>query len=259
MPMQIAAPWILPRPRLPLVRRRRRQATERCVHNSLRALELQLAANTSGVRLLQVCVLDHSSEEHEQPHLHIKCHFSDGTQAPWESIYNTNEMALREALHRLQPSLRVMVHIHEDDPQEEEEVLGMSDDFFSALPKVRLEHHSAERMVADGTDTCPFCLESFAPGDEVLLFPCPGTHKAHAECSATWLASATTCPSCRFALPNDLPTSRTLGSLLEPARCEAIRILEGAPPPCLPVDEEAPELAECAPHAARHTPALTLG
>ena len=58
-----------------------------------RALELQLAANSNDrVRLLQVCVLDHSSPEFEMPHLHVKCHFSDGTQAPWESIYFTNEL-----------------------------------------------------------------------------------------------------------------------------------------------------------------------
>lgn len=211
---------------------------------SQRALELQLAASSQGARLLQVCVLDHASDEYEQPHLHIKCHFSDGTQAPWESIYDTNQFALREALHRLQPSLRVQIHIHADEPPEDEGPVGMSDAFFSALPKVTLKAHSTERLVSDGTDTCPFCLETFATGDEVLLFPCPATHKAHADCSATWLAGATTCPTCRFALPHDLPTSRTLGSLLACANDEASRISDGEPPPCLPVDEETPELAE---------------
>lgn len=209
-----------------------------------RLLQQQLQANSSGVRLLQVCVLDHSSEEYEQPHLHIKCHFSNGEQAPWESIYNTNMLALREALHRLQPSLRVQVHVHADEPPEEEVPLGVSDAFFEALPKVVLAEQSAERLVADGTDACPFCLDNFAPGDELLLFPCPGCHKAHAECSQIWLQGATTCPTCRFALPTDLPTSRTLCSLLEDANHEATRIRENGLPPCLPIDEETPELAE---------------
>ena len=231
--------------------RRHNRASERCVEACRRALELQIAANSGSVRLLQVCVLDHSSDEYEQPHLHVKCHFSDGTQAPWESVYNTNQMALRVAVSRLQPSLRVQVHVHQDEPPEDDEgPAGMSEDFFEALPKIMLEQRSADRLVADGTDTCTICLDEFVPGDEVLLFPCPGTHKAHASCSASWLANATTCPTCRFNLPMDLPSSRTLGDLLEPAHTEALRIREGAPPPCLPIDEETPELAECASHPA---------
>ena len=88
----------------------------------------------------------------------------------------------------------------------------------------------------------PWDTLKYAP--EYSDFLRAGTHKAHAACSAMWLAGATTCPTCRFALPSHLPTSRTLGSLLEPAICEAARILEGGPPPCLPIDEEAPELAD---------------
>ena len=156
-----------------IARRRFNRVSERCVLACQRALELQAAANDSGVQLLQVCVLDHSSEEYEQPHLHIKCHFSDGTQAPWESIYDTNQMALREALRRLQPS-GVHIHVHPDEPPEDDEPQGMSDDLFDALPKLRLEARSAERLAVDGSDVCPFCLETLVEGDEVLLFPCPG-------------------------------------------------------------------------------------
>ena len=231
-------------PRLPRVLRRSR-ARESDVRAAQRALELQLAANSNDrVRLLQVCVLDHSSPEFEMPHLHVKCHFSDGTQAPWESIYYTNIMALREALLRVQPALRVAVHIHDDVQEAEELPQGMSDELFDALPRVKLQAKGAARLEADGCDTCPFCLETFCDGDEVLIMPCPGNHKAHASCSATWYSNATTCPTCRFQLPPELPTQRTLGSLLENAVCEADRIREGAPPPCLPADDEAPELAE---------------
>ena len=115
------------------------------------------------------------------PHLHIKCHFSDGTQAPWESIYFTTELALREALLRVQPALRVAVHIHDEVAEEAEVPQGMSDELFDALPRVKLQSRSTARLEADGCDTCPFCLDTFCDGDELLIFPCPGSHKAHAS------------------------------------------------------------------------------
>ena len=209
-----------------------------------RALELQLAANSNDrVRLLQVCVLDHSSPEFEMPHLHVKCHFSDGTQAPWESIYYTNIMALREALLRVQPALRVAVHIHDDVQEAEELPQGMSDELFDALPRVKLQAKGAARLEADGCDTCPFCLETFCDGDEVLIMPCPGNHKAHASCSATWYSNATTCPTCRFQLPPELPTrARSARYWRTPS---ARRIGSRGRAAAVPsADDEAPELAE---------------
>ena len=51
------------------------------------------------------------------------------------------------------------------------------------------------------SNTCAFCLEPFAQGAQIIVFPCPGAHVAHATCTERWLSVASTCPTCRFALP----------------------------------------------------------
>ena len=45
-------------------------------------------------------------------------------------------------------------------------------------------------------------------------------------------------------MPRELPTARTLGTLLEPARAQQQRISFGSPPPCQPITEEEEEEEE---------------
>merc|ERR1712150_206351 len=45
---------------------------------------------------------------------------------------------------------------------------------------------------------CPVCLEAFVAGDLVRKFPC--SHAFHRECCEAWLATADTCPTCRFKI-----------------------------------------------------------
>ena len=59
----------------------------------------------------------------------------------------------------------------------------------------------AGRLLDDGFDVCPFCLDDFAEGQQVTFFPCKGAHVAHSECTDRWLNIGSSCPTCRFALP----------------------------------------------------------
>jgi predicted RNA-binding Zn-ribbon protein involved in translation (DUF1610 family) len=94
---------------------------------------------------------------------------------------------------------------------------GVGAAVLAGLPRLRLDDCSAARLSRDGPDVCMYCLEALGGGDEVLAFPCPGAHLAHATCSAMWLSKAHTCPACRFELPRGL-TPRTLGAFFEHAR-----------------------------------------
>ena len=90
-----------------------------------------------------------------------------------------------------------------------------------------------------------YCLDELLDGDEVLAFPCPGTHLAHAACSTQWLARAHTCPACRFDLPRDV-TPRTLDALLRPARAKLSRLVVGIQPDGPRGGEEAAKVDESA-------------
>ena len=189
------------------------------------ALRLLLLAAEPGVRIERVCLLDHSSPGYRPRHLHVQCIFTDGSFSVWLTVDGTVP-TLREALRAVQPG-RVRIHVHEELEEEEEEEApnggAASARTVAALPCLTLEKRSADRLAADGIDACPFCLEGFVTGDEVLCMPCPGKHIAHAPCMHQWLQIASTCPSCRFMLPHGLPSSE-LHTLIDPARSELTKL-----------------------------------
>jgi hypothetical protein len=55
-----------------------------------------------------------------------------------------------------------------------------------------------QRQAADN-DSCPICLEPCVAGEPVRCLPCK--HEIHQECIEAWLATADTCPTCRFKIP----------------------------------------------------------
>jgi hypothetical protein len=189
------------------------------------ALRLLLLAAEPGVRIERVCLLDHSSPGYRPRHLHVQCIFTDGSFSVWLTVDGTVP-TLREALRAVQPG-RVRIHVHEELEEEEEEEApnggAASARTVAALPCLTLEKRSADHLAADGIDSCPFCLEGFVTGDEVLCMPCPGKHIAHAPCMHQWLQIASTCPSCRFMLPHGLPSAE-LHTLIDPARSELAKL-----------------------------------
>jgi len=56
------------------------------------------------------------------------------------------------------------------------------------------------RCAADG-GRCPVCLAPSVPGEVVRLLPCK--HALNQECCEAWLATADSCPICRFRITSD--------------------------------------------------------
>ena len=231
----------------------------------LAALRLELQAADAGVRLEQVCVLDHSTYGYRPRHLHLQCHFDDGSVSSWLNVNGTYS-GLREAVHVVQPGHRVRLHLH-DDPEETDETPEdptaynggpASPRVVDLIPKLTLDERSAGQLAADSIDACPFCLDGFEAGSEVLVMPCAGTHVAHAACSHEWFKLASTCPSCRFMLPKAASMS-ALQSLVAAAQHEMGRIRDALPPPCQPVDEEDDEEGTLGPAASISAPSWGIG
>jgi len=62
---------------------------------------------------------------------------------------------------------------------------------------------------------CPVCLCDFEAGDELCCLPCAGSHAGHWACMQPWLAKASTCPCCRFKLPEGETNRLTFEPLIE--------------------------------------------
>ena len=213
-------------------------------HEILSALRIALQAAGSDVRLEQVCVLDHSTYGFQPRHLHLQCHFDDGAVSSWYTV-NGTYAGLQAAVNAVQPTPLVHLALH-DEYGEEQQATDDSTAYnggpasfrvVSVLPKLRLDERSASQLAIDGIDACPFCLDGFEAGSEVLVMPCAGTHIAHAACSREWFKVASTCPSCRFMLPKTVSES-ALQSLIAAAQQEMQRIRNALPPPCQPADDE---------------------
>lgn len=92
---------------------------------------------------------------------------------------------------------RVRTHLHEPPPTSS----PASQQVVQALPRLTLGAAEATVLHGDGAGTCPICLAEYLEGEEVVCMPCNGLHKAHWACMGRWLEGASTCPTCRFALP----------------------------------------------------------
>lgn len=96
------------------------------------------------------------------------------------------------------------------------------------LPRGKLADAS---MLAE--TACPVCLECFATGDELVILPC--LHVGHAACLQPWLATAHTCPTCRFELPktSSVAAAASVATRMWRARAEMRRLTQElvVPPP----------------------------
>ena len=212
-------------------------------HSHISALlDLHERASTRNSRLVQVCVIDHTSPLVAEglPHLHIQFLFSGHTRTAWAYV-DTDLATLNEVIlswsARSRHRISLRVHLHEEMPSNG----GPADaEAVAALPRLVLQQASAERLSADGYDACPICLDKYDAGDEVVCMPCSGNHISHTPCLVKWLATASTCPSCRFMLPSkgSAPVTTELYDLCAGARATLERIRRDEAAPCPPCDPE---------------------
>lgn len=108
------------------------------------------------------------------------------------------------------------------NPRQRREDAGLTDDEFKAamdqLRKLEYRPSDLKKMQGDGQgiiDTrsaraeaplaitteekaCTICLDTFLPGEQVVVTPC--NHTFHQGCITPWLKGHGNCPVCRFAL-----------------------------------------------------------
>ena len=193
------------------------------VSNVEEALRLQ-CLGSPGARLVQVCYVDHATPMFASPHIHLQCLFADRSRTPWFDVQDANVSDLQTAIDNSYGGSRVRLHLHEQGSESAAPNGGPADTkVVDALPRCELTEAGACRLAADGLDACPFCLDIYSEGDEVIFMPCG--HIAHTSCQLRWLTNASTCPTCRFALPK-APTNQELERILAPAWREQKRIVE---------------------------------
>ena len=199
-------------------------------------LSLQLAAADDS-HLVQVCVVDHSS--YAPPHLHLQLLFADRSRSPWVGVNNATLLDLQAVLDALlEQTGHVRVHLHEPAPTSNPASAAVVE----ALPRHVLEPCDVELLQSDGTATWPICLCEYTAGDEVVCMPCRGLHKAHWPCMSRWLEGASTCPTCRYALPTKVENETAPSSdLMQRAELEMERVRNGEPAPCRPVEDGSAE------------------
>ena len=209
-------------------------------------LALQNAACDNGQRILQLCVIDHETGHGSIPHLHLQFHLGHTRSthtSPWTAVHHVTLADLRSAVAELPDTLKPRLHIHPPNnggsnargaPEPTQQA------FVGELPRGKLSDAS---LLADRT--CPVCIECFNAGDELVVLPCQGLHVSHWACLQPWLATAHTCPACRFELPTAKPATPEDGAapmekawaemrrlqVAPPSRPAAIPLLVGAPVP----------------------------
>ena len=201
-------------------------------------LALQSAACDNGQRILQVCVVDHETGHGPIPHLHLKFHFGrtrSTHSSPWTLIDHVTLDDLRTAVDELPNTTgapRPLLHIHTNGGGSAPAPTQRS--FVEQLPRGKLGDAS---LLAGRT--CPVCIDSFDAGDELVVLPCHGLHVSHWACLQPWLATAHTCPACRFELPTAKPATPDGGAPMQRAWVE-MRRLQAPPPAAVPLLEGAP-------------------
>ena len=184
------------------------------------ALDLQLAAAEEGSHIVQVCCIDHATDSEGNAHLHLQCHFSNHTHSPWFQLNLVSLQELKDVLAAL-PALpngrQPRLHLHANDRPKPTE----PDFAESVLPRGILADPAALAK-----DTCPICLAPFEAEDEVVVLPCRGRHTTHWGCLRPWLATASSCPTCRHALPTTKQAAAAAAgtALLEAAQAELRRL-----------------------------------
>lgn len=211
---------------------------------------------------MQICFVDHSGPAYTSPHIHVQCLFSDQSRSPWLNFPGSNAMALRQACANLRgpgQGARIRLHRHEQGESEAPNGGAANKSVVSAIPRLVLSERAAARLAAEGHETCPYCLEAFSAGEEVMAMPCAGTHVAHADCTTRWLAVGSTCPTCRFALPKR-PTATEIADLVVPAQAELARLDAAGdelPLICQDIDDE--DAVDAAVQQAHATAAAAVG
>lgn len=77
----------------------------------------------------------------------------------------------------------------------------------SALRRIPVAVYGSSGINIPATD-CPICLGEFVDGEKVRVLPrC--NHGFHLRCIDTWLASHSSCPTCRQSLLDQPPSSDT--------------------------------------------------
>ena len=164
------------------------------VSNVEEALRLQ-CLGSPGARLVQVCYVDHATPMFASPHIHLQCLFADRSRTPWFDVQDANVSDLQTAIDNSYGGSRVRLHLHEQGSESAAPNGGPADTkVVDALPRCELTEAGACRLAADGLDACPFCLDIYSEGDEVIFMPCG--HIAHTSCQLRWLTNASTCPTC---------------------------------------------------------------
>ena len=51
---------------------------------------------------------------------------------------------------------------------------------------------------------CAFCIESFEPGQPVIVLPCDLRHYFHSKCILVWSRSQKYCPLCKLEFNEEL-------------------------------------------------------
>lgn len=102
---------------------------------------------------------------------------------------------------------------------------GVKKKVLRALPKLSFHSGFTDPKFAD----CAICLAEFADGDEIRVLPQCG-HGFHVACVDVWLASHSSCPSCRQVLlgPSAPPRCQKCGTA--PAAAPAACAPTAAPP-----------------------------
>jgi len=217
----------------------------RAVGTVERALRAECSAATSMLNLIAV---RHSGQT--RAFLLLRCGFQDGSSSNWFAVHRIDVSAVAIAVqcysreHALPAGAVRLVVVRSDadeQPAPPQRTVpsreanggdvgsgngGVDEIALHATLRATVGKGGAARLALAGVEACMYCLDELRDGDEVLAFPCPGAHLAHAACTTQWLAYAHTCPACRFDLPRDV-SPRTLDALLQPARAKLSRLAVG--------------------------------